>query len=262
MGVNINYSLPPHASSDMVLQIISRVVGSTLTYEGDGRNSLESSKDNLWLAKPTNNFANFTELSQKEVNIKRGKEKLANFFGKELEDLNLTFYMGFSNLSINIFDKLKANCILCAPSGDHHHNEGRGRALNPSTTLFWASIVTRVAQTFGGLVIYSDAGDYDDIRNCFKVTNSNALYPIPKSSESEIDLKIKFSNVLSSIKPVNEELISFLTTRKNFSRNYKNIDTDCERIETLLKMGIMRFEEDLNREIPSNIVSERRLAKF
>lgn len=259
MGVNINYSLAPHVSTEMLAKTISRIIGSPLSYEGNGNILLDSSENNLWFAEPINNFAYFSEPNyfKRQVKIKNSQDKLELFFDKKPGELTLCDKIYFMTLYINILDKVKSHNILGDTSNDNFEHKGRGRFFHPNSTLFWACIMTRVTEMFGGCLIYSDAEDSNKSSNILKVVNSKALYQKPKATDSELSCKIKFSNALRKIPCVNDELIHFLTTYKKYD---KNINDD--RIGFLLKMGIIRLQEDLDEIIPKNNVNKIKVLKF
>lgn len=239
MGININYSLPPHVSNEMVVTMISRIVGSALIIEGEGNSLMESSKTNMWLADVEKKFVEIGcgSYNVKDERVHNSKNVLANMFNVNKQDLIKIDMNSYWTLNVSLEDEQKGHSIICDPSSDNPDYNGRGRIMNPSANLFWGAIITRLCQAFSGKVIYNDCEDGDKPSNYLKVLPNDALYPPMKKGETELDRKIAFSNALMKIESIDHVLIEMLKVKKRMDH--------FDRVETLLVMGIKRKEADL-----------------
>ena len=255
MGVDIRYSLPPHVSIDILNETVSRIIGSPLKYSGEGNKDLPASESNPWSTEVVNKYVNFAEGNKETSNVKDGKQKLMDYFSLNEDELSTYRDLGYFSIKIKA-GELMGNHIVCEVSGDHYYNLGRGRAILPNSNIFWASIYTRVAEMFGGKLIYADSGDYDDPKNYFFVSNEKCLFSPAKKGESSDSIKYRYYNALKEVKSIDQDLINTLINKYGFSK-------DDERIGDLENLATLRFEEDLAREIPVNeTILKTRTVKF
>lgn len=258
MGVDIRYSLPPHVSIEMLNQTISRIIGSPIKYEGNGDSNLPASESNPWTPKLIKEYSKCLKFDyyNKPNSISNSKEKLADIFNVKEDELLKNINIGSFTLGMEA-GAIKATNIVCDPSSDHFFHLGTGRAILPSSNLFWASIYTRVTEMFGGKLLYADSSDEQDPKNYLYISEEDCLFKPAKEGESSESIKNRYFNALKQVKSIDDELLNHLVKNYGFSKK----DGD-DRVFELLKLSVLRFEEELLFAIPENENIVRRVQKF
>jgi hypothetical protein len=175
MGINARIYLNPHTNATHVHEVCQKVVGVNFnikTFSKGGIDSIDlkkpSSKENSWYLKP-------------------GKESQGNI---ELSDVNY-FNLNFKDVADNSY-----SCLFHFNVEDDEYSFNNEKLMGPPSTPVWCAIGKRLIDFFGGKMLYSDAVDFDELKNWYFCETPK--FPSKTKGQSGDDRWYQYYNLLKN----------------------------------------------------------------
>ncbi len=175
MGINARIYLNPHANATHVHEVCQKVVGVNFdikTLAKDGLSSVDlknpTSKNNSWYLKPSSDSKGIIEPSD------------VNYFNFNFKDVADNSY----------------SCLFHLNLDDDDYSLNNEKLMSPPSTPAWCAIGKRLIDFFGGKMLYSDAGDFDDSKNWYFCENPK--FPTKSKGQSGDDRWYQYYNLLKN----------------------------------------------------------------
>lgn len=168
MGVDTKIYIDPHATAKQIFYLMLKIVGQEIEPV-----VFDDKKADFKLPPSKNNPWHFRFVKNDENNI---VPRDISYFVMKFQDPVGGHY----------------ECLLHLDTEDEYSDYRK--LLNPGAIPVWHAIGKRLVDFFGGKMLYSDAGDYDDPDNWY--INDNAKFPARVQGQDSNDRWYQFYSAL------------------------------------------------------------------
>lgn len=212
MGIDTKIYLENHANVDKVYDIMAVALGAQTEYYASSRS--KKSPDFNEPSSDTNSW-----------NIKVLHDSWDKF-----EYIRPTYF----DLNVKSICGEKFHTLFFYDIDDNTYAQNGERLLNPTSSAAWLSIGKKLVDFFGGKMLISDADDYEDPDNWYKVEKGS----YPKEMIDGNDRWYNYINALSKVETLTaKEILDWQDKAAYFGEREENLINHLSKVANFNKLN-------------------------